>query len=144
MPSLLEAVEARLRSHPATARMDVHGAATLAAAEAEQRRDGLFVFLASERSEASEAVGRTAQRRTSTVGVALAATAQRDRRGRAGMDRVDAMSQAVLTALVGWRPTDGHGPMEHRRGDVLSWGRSTVWWGMEFETEDFVFQTQEE
>lgn len=139
---LLAAVEERLRSHSATAGMDVHGAASLAAAQENQSRDGLFVFLASEQSEAGESIGRTTQRRTSTVSVMLAATAQRDRRGRAGMDRVDAMAQAVLSALVGWQPTGGHTPMEHRRGALARLSRSTAWYVMDFNTDDYIIQEE--
>ena len=135
---LLAAVEERLRAHPRTAAMDVHGAATLAAAEGEQRREGLFVFPVSERAEESEAIGRAVQRRATRVGVMLAATAQRDRRGRAGMDRTDAMAAAVQAALVGWQPSAEHSPMIYRSGDVVQFTRSTLWWGMEFETEDYL------
>jgi len=117
--------------------LQVDGAAELAAAQADQQRDGAFVFYTADAAEANQLAGALRQRRTITVGVALA-VGNRSRRGAAGVTELERHRAAVFAALLGWAPPHAVAPVTYRAGRMLSFSKSTLWWLDEFQVSEFL------
>lgn len=127
-------VIARLRVET---RLEVAGAAELAAAQADQHRDGAFVFYSADRAADNALDNAVRQLRRTTVGVALAVSNQR-RRGAAAVTELEAARDQVFTALLGWQPADAVTPVVFRSGRLVGFGKPTLWWLDEFEVQTFL------
>ena len=112
----------------------VHGAAELAAARGEHRRDTLYVFPLEERADANVAESAVVQREHMRIAVLLALTNRRDGRGEAGLDEIERWRAPVKAALIGWRPAGADRPVAFRRGALAGIGDGVVLWQDEFET----------
>ena len=111
---------------------DIKGAAELAAAEAECRRDSCFVLYADDEAGENELLAGVRQRRTIGMGVIMAITNHRDRRGAQALSELEVARGQVIQALLGWEPDGSDGMVTYRRGRLLNFNRATIWWQDEF------------
>ncbi len=133
---ILDEVITRLESRIAD--LDVGGALDLPAAQSRQHRDTAYVIPGPRRAGDNSLSNAVRQRRTVGVTVLLAITNRRTRRGAEARQEVDALEQALIDELVGWTPDSAEGPLYYRNGQLLTVQDQTVWWQVEFETEDYI------
>ena len=117
---------------------DVKGAAELAAARQDQKRDGLYVILADDRAGENQLLNGVRQQRTIGVSVVLAIRNRRDRRGEAALTEIEAARGQVMQALIGWQPSTETGPVIYRSGRLVALAETTVWWQDEFEVTEII------
>ncbi len=128
----------RLRSNTDLA---VQGAADLAAAQAEHRRDTAYVLLADEQAASFTSINAIRQEVTVGVGVVLAVRNQRDRLGAAATSELETARDQVRAALLGWTPPGAATPTEYRRGRLLSFVSATIWWQDEYQVTEHLAVT---
>ena len=114
---------------------DAHGAAALAQAQSEHRRDSVYVIPLSETSAGAASIDADRQVSTMRVGVILAIRNSRDARGADAASEIEGARDTVLDALVGWTPPDGWGPAQYAAGRLLRFEGRVLWWQDEFEAE---------
>lgn len=61
--------------------------------------------------------------------------ANQDRRGQAAYDQVHMMRAELWAALLGWEPSDEHGPCHYEGGEIVAMTRSFLVWKYEFSAE---------
>lgn len=126
----------RLRSETS---LEVKGAAELAAAKADQLRDTAFVAPLDEAAlSQSDTIGAVRQMVRVGVGVTLAVTNRRDRRGEAAVSEIEGAREDVRRALLGWTPPSASGPAGFRRGRLVQLSERTAWWTDEYECDELV------
>ena len=114
--------------------VDVKEAADLAAAQADQRRDTIYVMYNAEQGGENLLSQGVQQPLTTTMAVVIAVTNRRDRRGAGGMTELETLRKQVRGALLGWTPPAQAGPVTYQRGRLLQLVEATVWWIDEFTT----------
>lgn len=114
--------------------VDVREAADLAAAQADQRRDTIYVMYNAEQAGENLLSHGVQQPLTTTMAVVIAVTNCRDRRGAGGMTELETLRKRVREALLGWTPPAQAGPVTYQRGRLLQLVEATVWWIDEFTT----------
>ena len=112
----------------------VGGAAdyTQAAQDTQNHSTGLWVIPLAEQAEPNALVTGVRQRITGTVGVIIAVRQLRDATGRAALDALDPVRDAVRTRLVGWVPVAGHDPVIRGHGALLDFTHRVLWWRDEY------------
>lgn len=120
--------------------LEVSGAAELAAAQADQQRDGAFVFYQSDSAGDNALDNAVRQTRRIGVGVALAVSNRR-RRGAAGVEQLETARGQVFMALIGWQPAQAVAPVMFRSGRLVGFAKSTLWWVDEFVFNEFLSRT---
>ena len=118
--------------------IEVHGAAELAAAEAERRRNGAFVIYLDDRAGGNALANGVRQLRTVGIGVVLAITNLRGKRGDAGIEEIEPVRERVINALVGWQPRTAASQVIFRGGQLMTFSRGTLWWQDEFEVTEII------
>ncbi len=118
--------------------MDVKEAADLAAAEADQRRDTIYVMYNAEQGGENLLSQGVQQSLTTTMSVVMAVTNYRDRRGAGGMTELETLRKQVRGALLGWNPPAQAGPVTYQRGRLLQLVEGTVWWIDDFTTTGWI------
>ena len=114
----------------------VHGAAGLAEAQSDLRRDTAYVmYVAEDPDQRRETVPDQLHR--FGVAVVLGIATARDGRGEAAIDEMEERRRPVLRALLGWSPPGASGRVSFRRGRLLALRRGTLWWQDEFEVPAF-------
>lgn len=131
--------EWRDRLKAETAGLDVKRAADLAAAEDEHRRDTVYVMYSDDAAGRDEAdvVGTVRQLHTVGVDVVYAIGNHRSRDGDEAVEKIEAAREQILPALVGWEPPSADSAIVYRRGRVIRFTRSTLWWQDSFEVQEF-------
>ena len=111
----------------------VHGAASLAGARDDHRRDALYVYPLSEDAGENLQEHGALQRHRLRIGVLVAVTNRRDRGGAGALNETETWREAVRTALVGWTPPAGARPIAFARGAAIGLTDQTLLWQDEFE-----------
>ena len=114
--------------------VEVREAADLAAAQADQRRDTIYVMYNAEQGGENLLSQDVQQPLTTTMAVVIAVTNRRDRRGAGGLTELEILRKQVRKALLGWCPPLQDGPVTYGRGRLLQLVEATVWWIDEFTT----------
>lgn len=112
---------------------NVSGAADLAAAQEDQKRDTVYVMYADDRATPGDLISVVRQECHTGISVVMAITNRRDRRGEKGIDEIEVMRKAVMQSLVGWHPPETSGPVIFRRGRLVRMTNRTLWWQDEYE-----------
>jgi hypothetical protein len=138
MSGLLTAVEARLRE--LSGLKQVAGAVSWAQLQdsgkvppAHQQPAAFVVPLGETAGPQHNATGAHRQRLTLSVGVVLLVGTRNDPHGEAAVDAVKPLADTLRDYLTGWVPTGGEA-LRYRRGHVVGFHQSTVFWLAEFET----------
>ena len=118
--------------------VDVREAADLAAAQADQRRDTIYVMYNAEQAGENLLSQGVQQPLTTTMAVVIAVTNRRDRRGAGGLTELEILRKQVRDALLGWSPTPQDSPVTYQRGRLLQLVDATVWWIDEFTTGSWI------
>ena len=112
----------------------VQGAAELAAARGDHRRDTAYVYPLRETAERSLVQrGGAVQRHTHRVGVLSVVTNRRDPRGEAGLEEIELRRAAVRAALVGWCPEGAAESVAYSAGALVGVADGVLLWQDEFE-----------
>lgn len=117
--------------------LEVAGAAELAAVQADQQRDGAFVFYQSDSAADNTLDNAVRQTRRIGIGVALAVSNRR-RRGAEGVVELETAREQVFRALLGWQPADAVAPVTFRSGRLVGFSKHTLWWVDEFVFTEFL------
>lgn len=118
----------------ATVDVSVQGAAALAAARGDHRRDTAYVYPLREAAERSLVQrGGAVQRHTHRVAVLSVVTNRRDPRGEEGLEEIERRRAAVRAALVGWRPGGAAESVQYSGGNLIGVGDGVLLWQDEFE-----------
>lgn len=112
----------------------VHGAADLAAARADHKRDALYVYPVTEDAGANIADRGARQRHTVRNAVLIALTNRRERRGESGLTELEQRRAAVMAALAGWKPTNADRAVRFVRGDLVGFADGVLLWQDQYET----------
>lgn len=74
----------------------------------------------------------TRQILTETIAVVVALSNAADQRGQAGAHSMHSVRAALLSALMGWQPTDDHDPFQYTGGTLLAMDRARLFYQFEF------------
>lgn len=67
--------------------------------------------------------------------VVVALSNEADPRGQTAHASVHAIRAALWRALLGWSPSDEHGPIYYAGGQLTNMDRARLWWRFDFEAE---------
>ena len=130
---------ARLKAELAGLQVDVRGAAALAAARSDHRRDAVYVAPLSDTAAPSRVIGAMRQTVAARMGIVIAVDNSRDPRGEQAVSELERIREAVRDALLGWRGADGAWtPAEYRGGRLLRFEERTIWWQDEYEAQELI------
>ncbi len=111
----------------------VSGAAAMAAAMQSGRFDhSAYVFISSINAGENQLANAVMQTVPIEVTVAYWVRNVSDSTGEAAMDDVEDLREAVVAALLGWKPEGQKAPLFYRRGEVISFSFGTVLWADRF------------
>ncbi len=128
-----------------TLEIDVAGAAGLAQARAEHRRDAIYVIPLAASALPSRVVGRQRQIVTRRVGAVIAVSNARDPRGGAAVSELEAAGDMIARAWLGWAPPAGdRSGASYAGGRLLTFADRTVWWQEEYQADYLITQQREE
>ena len=130
----------RIEAHRGELAIDVRGAAGLAAAQEEHRRDAIYVVPLSDSARPSEVVGRTRQVAASRIAVIVAVTNARDPRGTEAATELERVRDMIRRALLGWKGDGAWTPAAFRAGRLLRFAGNTIWWQDEYEADTLITQ----
>ena len=114
--------------------LTVHGAADLAAARADHKRDALYVYPIAEDGGSNVAERGAMQRHTVRNAVLVALTNRRERRGESGLTELEQRREQIKEALAGWKPANADRPIRFVRGDLVGFTDGVLLWQDQFET----------
>lgn len=132
---MIEAIRERLAERIDD--IDVQGALALSAAQAAHQRDAIYVVPLGENANPDSLVNAVRQTVDVTIGIILAITNRRDRRGEAAEDEVTERRRQVRAAILGFEPAGGD-PLTYLRGRLLRLADQTVWWQDEYATVELI------
>lgn len=109
-------------------------AATIADAVALNVAQDRYLWIASPNSasDAGKDANRTVQRSALRFSIVALVRNVQDAAGAGALAEMALLRQAVIDALLGWEPAEGHGPIEHIRDAALSWDGARLYWADEF------------
>ncbi len=113
--------------------LEIKGAAELAAAQRDNRRDCTYVLPGSERALPSDLANDIRQLRLITVSVVLAVDNKRPDRGTDGVSELEVSRAKIQTALLGWEPEWALGPVSFVQGRLAEFESQRIWWQEEWE-----------
>lgn len=67
--------------------------------------------------------------------VLVAVSNEADPRGQAAQGSVHAVRAQLWRALLGWAPSEEHGPVRYDGGELQAMDRARLWWRFDFEAE---------
>ena len=108
---------------------EVKGSADLAAAMAEPRSlHNHTLFVMYDRETVSPGNHQATPLRQASLSTVLALVNYRDRRGDDGLSDLEAVREALSRALLGWEPPGAAGEVSFESGNLVDFGRRTLWW----------------
>ena len=113
--------------------LTVHGAADLASARDDHKRDAAYVYPLADTAAESVSPTSLLQLRSTRYGVLLALTNRRDRRGESGLEEIERRRNQVESALAGWLPAGAERAVTFRRGALVGIGDGVLLWQDEYE-----------
>lgn len=114
--------------------LSIRGAADLAAARDDHKRDALYVYPIAEDAGANVADRGAMQRHTVRNAVLIALTNRREQRGESGLTEIERRREEVKSALAGWRPEGADRAVRFVRGDLVGFVDGSLLWQDQYET----------
>lgn len=112
--------------------MGIHGAADFDSARTSAQRNAVYVMLVGIDAAENNLINAVRQQTVTAIGVVLAVTNRRSKRGSDNVNEIEHRREQVRSALLGWQPPDAEGPVTYLRGRLLGFGDGTMWWQDEY------------